>query len=191
MACRIHITGASGSGTSTLGRALAEKLACPFFDTDDFFWEKTDPPFQVRTEVETRLANMRSMLETTDNWVLSGSLDGWGDPLIPLFDVVVFISLDANIRMKRIEQREVDRFGDRVLAGGDMYEIHKAFLGWAAEYDSGTLSGRSLKRHEAWLAHLPCPIIRISSNQAVEDMVKDVLASDALTNRTEIRSVPS
>ena len=35
MANRIHILGASGSGT-TLGRALVEYIQCPHFDTDDY-----------------------------------------------------------------------------------------------------------------------------------------------------------
>jgi len=30
------LMGVSGSGKSTIGRALAERLACPFFDGDDF-----------------------------------------------------------------------------------------------------------------------------------------------------------
>ena len=33
---RLHTLGASGSGTTTLGRALAERLQCPHFDTDDY-----------------------------------------------------------------------------------------------------------------------------------------------------------
>jgi adenylate kinase family enzyme len=33
---RIHILEASGSGTTTLGRALAEHLQHPHFDTDDY-----------------------------------------------------------------------------------------------------------------------------------------------------------
>lgn len=41
----IHIFGASGSGTSTLGRAVAAGLGWRFLDTDDFFWLPTDPPF--------------------------------------------------------------------------------------------------------------------------------------------------
>jgi adenylate kinase family enzyme len=41
----IHITGASGSGTSTLGQALAESVGCPWLDADDFFWLPTDPPY--------------------------------------------------------------------------------------------------------------------------------------------------
>jgi adenylate kinase family enzyme len=42
---RILVTGASGSGTTTLGKALAEQLACAFLDADDFFWFPTNPPF--------------------------------------------------------------------------------------------------------------------------------------------------
>ena len=47
---RIHILGASGSGTTTLGRALAERLQGPHFDTDDYFWLPTDPPYTQRRE---------------------------------------------------------------------------------------------------------------------------------------------
>ena len=53
MVKRIHILGASGSGTTTLGRALAERLQYPHFDTDDYFWLPTDPPYtqqRARTE---------------------------------------------------------------------------------------------------------------------------------------------
>ena len=43
-AARIHIVGPSSSGTTTLGGALAGRLACPHLDTDTLFWEATDPP---------------------------------------------------------------------------------------------------------------------------------------------------
>ena len=33
---RIHILGAFGSGTTTLGRALAARLQYPYFDMDDY-----------------------------------------------------------------------------------------------------------------------------------------------------------
>ncbi len=36
MACVYLVMGVSGSGKSTIGRALAERLACPFYDGDDF-----------------------------------------------------------------------------------------------------------------------------------------------------------
>ena len=38
---RIHIIGASGSGTSALGAALASSLCCPQVDADALFWLPT------------------------------------------------------------------------------------------------------------------------------------------------------
>ncbi len=38
---KIHVFGASGSGVSTLGKALAVELHLPFFDADDFYWKKS------------------------------------------------------------------------------------------------------------------------------------------------------
>ncbi|HIP76906.1 MAG TPA: adenylate kinase, partial [Kiloniellaceae bacterium] len=52
---RLHITGASGSGTSTLGRALSEHLGIAQFDTDDFYWQPSDPPYTVKRSAEERL----------------------------------------------------------------------------------------------------------------------------------------
>lgn len=34
----IHIFGASGAGTSTLGRKICAELGYRFMDTDDYFW---------------------------------------------------------------------------------------------------------------------------------------------------------
>ena len=47
---RIHIFGASGTGTTTLGGTLAAALDCPHLDTDDYFWIKTDPAFRTVRE---------------------------------------------------------------------------------------------------------------------------------------------
>ena len=57
----IHITGASGSGTSTLGRALAAELNMPFLDGDDYYWLDPKPPF-----VEKRDAILRAQLLRSD-----------------------------------------------------------------------------------------------------------------------------
>jgi adenylate kinase family enzyme len=45
---RLHIFGASGTGTTTLGQALGSTLGVPYFDSDDYFWERSIPPFTVR-----------------------------------------------------------------------------------------------------------------------------------------------
>jgi adenylate kinase family enzyme len=88
---RIHVTGASGSSTTALGRALASALAVPHHDTDGYFWQPTTPPYRDKRDAAERLRLMREMFLPRVQWVLSGSLQGWGDPVISYFDLVVFL----------------------------------------------------------------------------------------------------
>lgn len=57
---RIHITGASGSCTSTLGRAVAGALGAPFVDADDCYWLPTETPFTVKRAPDERLSLLRA-----------------------------------------------------------------------------------------------------------------------------------
>lgn len=76
---KIHIFGASGSGVSTLGKSLAKELAYPYFDTDDFYWQKTDPPFTTKNSISTREKLLSESLAKHGKWILGGSLDSWSD----------------------------------------------------------------------------------------------------------------
>ena len=134
---RIHILGASGSGTTTLGQALAERLQCLHFDTDEYFWLPTDPPFVTKRAPIARQQRLMDDLTAHDSWILSGSLCGWGDIAIPLFALVVFLWLPTAIRLERLRQREHQRYGERIMPGGDMYTGSQAFLDWAVSYDDG------------------------------------------------------
>jgi adenylate kinase family enzyme len=166
---RIHILGAFGSGTTTLGRALAERLQCPHFETDDYVWFPTDPPYTHQRERPERQQLLMDDVTAHDSWVVSGSLCGWGDVAIPLFELVVFLSLPHDIRMTRLRQREHERFGERILPGGDMYESSQAFLVRAASYDEGELDIRSRLLHEQWLSTLPCPILCFEGEYSIEE----------------------
>ena len=75
----IHILGASGSCTTTLGRALAAHLQCPHFDTDDYVWVSTDPLYTPQRERTERQQLLMGALTAHNSWVVSGSLCGWGD----------------------------------------------------------------------------------------------------------------
>src|SRR4051812_16942112 len=173
---RVHILGASGSGTSTLGAALAEQLGCTHLDVDDYFWLPTDPPFQQIRDRQERQALLGADLDPDSSWILSGSLCGWGDTFIPLFDLVVFLWIPPDIRLARLAAREQQLFGETALApGGRMHEIHTQFMTWAADYDDGDLSMRSRQLHEQWLQALPCPILRLEDEGSVAEHVEAVM----------------
>jgi adenylate kinase family enzyme len=179
--CRIHITGASGAGVTSLGRALADALAISHHDTDDYFWLPTTPPYREMREVADRLRLMREVFLDRSDWVLSGSLDGWGDPIIPFLDSVIFSYVPSAIRLDRLRARESRRFGaDAVGPGGWMHQQAEEFIEWASHYDDGTREGRNLARHQAWLAALPCRVLRLDGTRKLAELVKEtclILAS--------------
>jgi adenylate kinase family enzyme len=114
---RIHILGASGVGTSTLGEALAENLNYNHFDTDDYYWLPPKYSFIQARERTERQNLLMSDLKKCDKWVLSGSLCGWGDIFIPTFDVVIYLWIPKDIRIKRLIQREKQRYGEDIKPG--------------------------------------------------------------------------
>ena len=168
---RIHILGAFGSGTTTLGRALAERLQCPHFDTDDYVWVPTDPPYTQRRARTERAQLLMDDLTAQDAWVVSGSLCGWGDVVIPLFELVVFLWVPQEVRMARLHRREQARFGERILPGGDMYEKSQQFFARAAAYDNGDMNMRSRRLHDQWLSTLACPILCFEGGYAIEEQL--------------------
>jgi adenylate kinase family enzyme len=173
---RIHITGASGAGVTSLGAALAAALAASHLDTDDFFWAPSDPPFETKRPASERLGLLHAAFaNAADRWVLSGSLHGWGDPLIPLFDRVIALFVPTEIRLARIAARERARFGPAIAPGGALHAKHLDFLAWAGRYDDADFQGRSRREHEAWLAALPCPVLRLDGACATEFLVADII----------------
>ena len=175
---RIHVFGASGSGTSTLGRAIAERAGHVLLDTDDFYWLPSDPPYRTAREVPARQALLGADLSRRARWVLSGSLTGWGDPFLPQFDVVAFLEVPTEVRLERLARREARRHGaDRIAPGGDLRARHEDFLAWAAAYETGTREGRNRAKHEAWIRTLPpsLPFLRLDGTRPVDDLVDVVL----------------
>lgn len=172
---RIHVTGASGAGVTTLGRALADALALPHHDTDDYLWVPTTPPYRELREATGRLRLMGEMFLPRADWVLSGGLDGWGNALVANFDLVVFLTTPHDIRMQRLRAREATHFGPDVVApGGWRHDETESFIDWASHYEDGTREGRSLARHEEWLATLPCPVLRLDGTRQIADLVMEV-----------------
>jgi adenylate kinase family enzyme len=172
---RIHIAGASGTGTTTLGAELRKRLGIAHLDTDAFFWMPTDPPFTTRREVQDRIDMIEARISGQAGWVISGSLVPWGDVFIPAFDLVVFLYVPPATRLPRILRREQERYGAQIEAGGRMHDAHLEFMEWSTSYDDPSFRRRSLAVHEAWLRDLTCPVLEIRDAPSVEESADRVL----------------
>jgi hypothetical protein len=138
----------------------------------------TNPPFTTKRPPEERV-NLIRQRQGDDGWILTGSFDGWGDALIDGVDLIVFVVTPTSVRLERLLAREKERYGDRIMPGGDMHEIHVAFHQWASRYDDPTFSGRNRARHEAWLSGQMIPVIRLDGTHEVDNLAMTV--TEALT----------
>lgn len=176
---KIHIIGASGSGTSTLGKALAEVLPHKSLDTDDYYWISQ---FTEQRPVPERIEMLKKDLSHSEQWILSGATVGWGNCFASYFDLVIFLWIPPDVRLERLQKREIERYGGEVLPGGEKYEQSQVFLKWASLYDHAGPEVRSKVLHEQWMDELSCPILRIEGDYSVEKclaMVKEYLSTNS------------
>jgi adenylate kinase family enzyme len=164
LAVRILITGASGSGTTTLAAALGQRLHVQVFDTDDYFWLPSEPPYRHQRTREDRLSALLADLSRVPSAIVSGSVSGWGSDVEDSFTLIVFLILDTPTRIARLHAREMARFGKE----------DPVFIEWAGQYDQGRLPGRSRQRDEAWLAERACPVLRVEGDLSVDERVRRV-----------------
>lgn len=162
---KLYILGASCSGVSTLGQALSAQLGVTQLDVDSFYWLPTDPPYTTKRAPEDRVQMIRAEQARTDGWILSGSFIGWGEALVDDVDLVIFVHTPTPVRMQRLDAREAQRHGARILPGGDMHAAHRAFRDWASRYDDPAFSGRNRTQHDQWLGTLDVPVLRLDGAQ--------------------------
>ncbi|WP_341869631.1 adenylate kinase [Pseudomonas aegrilactucae] len=148
--------------------------APPIKEQDDFYWLPTNPPFSVKRPPNERVCMIEQALGD-DDWVLTGSCNGWGEALIAKADLIVFVETPTTVRLERLAAREQARFGDRIAPGGDMHDIHVAFRAWASEYDNPAFSGRNRARHEVWISEQTLPLRIIDGTRSIEEMAAGVM----------------
>lgn len=171
---KIHIMGASCAGSTTLGNALSRKWGIPYFDTDDFFWERTQVPYTVRRDAPTRSGMLLEAVSRVDDWIVGGSLISWGEQWLSAFDLVVFLYVPQEVRMERLVQRELERYGDIIYTDPERSHLFRKFYDWASKYDDRDFTGRNVGVHEEWLSKLSCPVVEIRGDTTVAERVEAI-----------------
>lgn len=167
MARGIVLFGSAGSGKTTLGEAVAQKLDYPYYDIDNYIWKKdTAVPFTVMYSRDEKIGRLMHDISTQAHFVMAGSMDSFHAPFDPLFDLAVHIDADAGLRLERIHRRELKVYGKRILKGGDMYEEHQRFLDNSMRYE--TDGSPCLKNHLEWASSLPCKVMYLRGEEKTE-----------------------
>ena len=166
----ILICGLNGAGKSTLGRILAERLGYRFIDNEDLYFPKDDPSylFSAPRSHEEVVRHLEELIEKDRRFVFAAVKGDYGEKLPAFLDHIVLIEVPREILSRRVRNRSRQKFGNRVLPGGDLYEQEQA---WYALTDS-----RPDDYVTRWLDMVRCPVIRIDGTLPVEENLSKLLS---------------
>ncbi len=182
----IAIVGLNGAGKSTLAHALAKELGYFEMDVEDYYFphqrtarqlaldgltegeaaSETVPFTSAVSKPDVETAILTDM-EKHPRFVFSGVRLTWDPRILSKIEIVFFLRVPPEERVRRIHEREARRFGSRVLPGGDMAEQQASFLRTASARDEGTVLDS--------LAGLPCSIVPLDGTQPVSAMIQKIL----------------
>ena len=99
---RILVTGAAGSGTTTLGRAIADRVRFLFFDADDYYWEPSNPSFRRKRDPELRLSMSTARLSDAllPGWIGRLVKVQWDHLRVRILDPATHQLLHEHIRQR-------------------------------------------------------------------------------------------
>jgi len=163
----ILVFGANGSGKTTLARELARLLEYKHMDVEDYHFNPSDIPYANMCTREECTRRMLADVEKHGSFVLSSVTGDFGEEMIAMYELAVYITAPKDVRMKRIEQRGYDQYGDRVRPGGDMFEQQLGFREWAA--------ARPLSKIDAWAETLQCPVIHLDGTIDWRENAKNIV----------------
>lgn len=165
----IIICGLNGCGKSILGKALAGQLHFHFIDYKDLYFPKIDTKYtyafpRSREEVEKLFWGE---LRAYENFIFTSVKVDYGESIYPFFQYAILIEVPKDIRIQRVKNRSFQKFGERMLLGGDLHEQEEKFFGFVKFRPENTV--------EEWVKSLKCLVLRIDGTKPIEENVDFII----------------
>ncbi len=167
----ILICGLNGAGKSTLGKALADRMGYEFIDNEDLFFPKADPAYAysaARNKDEV-IKLLEERVRKNDHFIFSAVKGDYGELFTNSLKHIILVDVPKQVRSQRVRNRSYQKFGDRILPGGDLFEQENK---WFSVTDS-----RPENYVTKWLETVRCPVIQIDGTLPVETNVAFLLAA--------------
>ncbi|MDE5605003.1 MAG: AAA family ATPase, partial [Eubacterium sp.] len=154
MGTGILICGLNGTGKSTLGKALAEKLGYYFIDSEDLYFSEKNDDYSFSSQRTDKEAEkiLSSKIEKHNDFILASVKGNYGKDFYSFVKYAVLLNVPKDIRLERVKNRSLQKFGNRILPNGDLYEQEEAFFEF--------VKSRNENAVEKWIKTLSCPVIK-------------------------------
>lgn len=173
---RILIIGASGTGTTTLGKRISTKLELPFIDLDELFWLESEIPFTKFRNTEQLKEIVNDKIYSKNEWLISGDPSLWNVGIEDKINYLIFLKAPTDIRISRLEQRYNNHYGIASRVKGNLiFENHQSFIKWTMQYNTGGITGRTKDKQELWISNLNCIIFETNSDKELDLLMENAL----------------
>ncbi len=173
----IIITGLNSCGKSTVCKLLAKKLHYYSMDVEDYYFIDSDIPYSKFHTYEQTKDLMLNDIEKYNHFVLATVHCDWGKEISSMCKLAVVLKAPRDIRMERIKKREYEKFGDRVLQGGDLYESQQKFHNKVLE--------RGEEQIVKQMGFITCPVLEIDATLPLYDIVNTIYEKYTQINSIE------
>lgn len=168
---RVAILGNSGSGKSSLARALSALAHVPTLDLDTIAWEHGEPP-TPRAEHQA-LEDVREFCRQHPSWIVEGCYANLLPPALAHQPTLLFLNPGraaclANCRSRPFEPH-------KYASPEEQHARLDALLAWVAAYDTRT-GPLSLAAHRACFATYPGPKRELLSLPSLDPLDPDLVA---------------
>lgn len=164
---KIMICGLNGSGKTTLGKSLAMVLNYRHLDVEDYYFPNEDN-YKYKTALTTEKVTKKieEDFNKYNNIVFTACKGDYGN-ISSKYDVVIYIHLDRETRLKRVKQRSYNQFGSRIFKNGDLFEKESKFFNMVYNRDELDIIN--------WFNKLECYKIEIDGSKSIDENIKIIL----------------
>lgn len=164
---RIMICGLNGSGKTTLGKKLAKAINYKHKDIEDYYFiNNNEYKYDLSLPKEEVIKKLEEDFNKYHNIIFTACKGDYGN-LSNRYDLVIFIRLDKETRLKRVKQRSYKQFRNRILENGDLYEKENLFFDMVYNKDETVIID--------WFEKLNCDKLEINGLKTNEENLKIIM----------------
>ncbi len=163
------ICGLNGCGKSTLAVHLSKKLDWRYLDIEDYWFQKPENGYQyaVSCTKDQVIEALLTDLQRPGACILASVTGDYGPAVEACFTKAIWLRAPKAVRMERVRQRSYEKFGEKILPGGDLYEQERRFFEMAASREEYKVTN--------WLARLSIPVVEVDATNAIEQILTDMM----------------
>ena len=126
----------------------------------------TDEPYTNPRSKEEANRIFSQEISEHENFVFAAVTGDYASNAENLYQYAILLEVPKDVRMERIVNRSFQKFGDRMLPGGDLHEQEEAFFQFA--------KNRPEDHVEKWVKNLNCPVIRLDGTKPVAENIANI-----------------